>query len=53
MKLFLQTQGVDVYQVVLNEYSAPSNIPTYVVGKKLYQSNSKSMYAILGGLAGS
>ena len=53
MKLFLQTQGVDVWQAVLNDYSAPTTIPTDVVGKKLYESNSKAMYAILGGLAGS
>ena len=53
MKLFLQTQGVDVWQDVLNEYSPPTNIPTDVVGNKLYEINSKSMYAILGGLAAS
>ena len=38
---------------MLNEYSAPTNIPTDVAGKKLYESNSKAMYAILGGLSGS
>ena len=53
MKLFLQTQGVDVWKVVLNEYSAPTAIPIDVVGKKIYESNSKAMYAILGGLVGS
>ena len=53
MKLVLQTQGVDVWQDVLNEYSVPTNIPTDAAGKKLYESNSKAMYAILGGLAGS
>ena len=53
MKLFLQSQGVDVWQAVLNEYKTPSTIPTDVAGKKLYESNSKAMYAILGGLAGS
>jgi hypothetical protein len=53
MKLFLQSQGVDVWQVVLNEYKAPTIVPTDVARKKLYESNSKAMYAILGGLAGS
>jgi hypothetical protein len=53
MKLFLQAQGVYVWQVVLNEYSVPTTIPTDVAGKKLYESNSKAMYAILGGLTGS
>jgi hypothetical protein len=53
MKLFLQTQGVDIWQVVLNEYKVPTTIPIYVIGKRLYESNSKAMYAILGGIAGS
>jgi hypothetical protein len=53
MKLFLQAQGVYVWQVVLNEYSVPTTIPTDVACKKLYESNSKAMYAILGGLTGS
>jgi hypothetical protein len=53
MKLFLQSQGVDVWQVVLNEYKAPSTVPIDAAGKKLYESNSKAMYAILGGLTGS
>ena len=53
MKLFFQTQGVDDWKVVLNEYSALTTIPTDVVGKKLYEINSKAMYAILGGLVGS
>ena len=52
-EIFLQTQGVDVWKAVLNEYSAPTTIPTDVVGKKIYESNSKLMYAILGGLEGS
>ena len=34
---------VDVWQVVLNEYSAPANIPIDVAHKKLYESNSKVM----------
>ncbi len=53
MKLFLQTQGVYVWQVVLNGYNVPTTLPTYVVGKKLYERNSNSMYVILGDLAGS
>ena len=46
-------QGVDVCQVVPNEYSSPTNILIDDACKKLYESNSKAMYAILGGLAGS
>jgi hypothetical protein len=53
MKFFLHSQGVDVFQFVLNEYNTPTTIPTDATGKKLYESNSKSMYAILGGLVGS
>jgi hypothetical protein len=53
MKLFLQTQGVDIWQAVLNEYKVPTTIPIDATGKRLYESNSKPMYAILGGLAGS
>ena len=53
MKLFLQTQGVDVWQAVLNEYTVPAIIPIDAASKKLYEINSKAMYAILGGLAGS
>jgi hypothetical protein len=51
MKLFLQSQGVDVWQVVLNEYKTPAIVPTDAAGKRFYENNS--MYAILGGLAGS
>jgi hypothetical protein len=53
MKLFLQSQRVDVWQAMLNEYKAPEIVPTDAAGKKLYESNSKAMYAILGGLASS
>ena len=52
MKLFLQTQGVDVWQDVLNEYSPPTNIPTDVADKKIYEISSQSIYATLGGLVG-
>ena len=53
MKLFLQTQGIDVWQTVLNGYNAPTTIPIDTAGKRLYESNFKAMYAILGGLTGS
>jgi hypothetical protein len=53
MKLFLQTQGVDIWQAVLSEYKVPTTILIDAIGKRLYESNSKAMYAILGGLAGS
>jgi hypothetical protein len=53
MKLFLQSQGVDVWQAMLNEYKTPTTVPTDATGKKFYESNSKAMYAILGGFVGS
>ena len=51
MKLFLESQGVDVWNSILNEYKTPASIPTYVASKKIYECNSKAMYVILGGLA--
>ena len=51
MKLFLQSQGVDVWNSDLNEYKTLASIPIDVASKKLYECNSKAMYAILGGLA--
>jgi hypothetical protein len=53
MKVFLQTQGVDIWQDVIKEYKVPTTIPIDCTGKRLYENNSKAMYAILGGLAGS
>jgi hypothetical protein len=53
MKLFLQSQGVHVWKAVLNEYKTPTTVPTDATGKIFYESNSKAMYAILGGLEGS
>jgi hypothetical protein len=37
----------------LNEYKTPTIVPIDVTRKRFYENNSKSMYAILGGLAGS
>ena len=53
MKLFLQSQGVDVWKSCLNTYNALATIPTDPISRKLYESNSKAMYGILGGLAAS
>ena len=52
-KLFLQSQGVDIWQAILNDYIVPASIPSDPVGKRLYENNSKAMYGILGGLAAS
>ena len=53
MKLFLQSQGVDVWQACLNTYNVPATIPIDPISRRLYESNSKAMYGILGGLAAS
>ena len=53
MKMFLQSQGVDVWQACLNTYIVPATIPTDPISRRLYESNSKVMYGILGGLAAS
>ncbi len=53
MKFFLQSQGVDVWQACLCTYTAPATIPIDPINRKLYESNSKAMYGILGGLAAS
>ena len=53
MKLFLQSQGVDVWQACLSTYIAPTIIPIDPINKRLYESNAKAMYGILGGLAAS
>ena len=54
MKLFLQSQGLDVWMAVENGYTIPDTTP--VVGttkRRLMECNAKVVYAIQGGLIGS
>lgn len=54
MKLFLQSQRLDVWMVVENGYTILDTTP--IVGtteRRLMECNAKSMYAIQGGLIGS
>ena len=54
MKLFLQSQGLDVWLAVENGYTIPDT--TLVAGtieRRLMECNEKAMYAIQGGLIGS
>lgn len=50
MIFVLQAQGVDVWKFVLNKLKVPTSTPIDLVGRRLYENNSKAMYAILGGL---
>jgi hypothetical protein len=42
MRTFFQAQGFDVWKVIVNRYKTPSSPPTDVVGKRLYENNSKA-----------
>lgn len=50
MIFVLQAQGVDVWKFVLNKLKVPTSTPIDLVGRRLYENNSKAMYSILGGL---
>ena len=54
MKLFLQSQGLDVWMAVENGYILPDTTP--VVGtteRRLMECNGKAMYVLQGGVIGS
>jgi hypothetical protein len=54
MKLFLQSQGLDVWMVVENGYTRPTITPVEnAIERRLMECNAKAMYALLGGLIGS
>ena len=50
MRVFLQAQGIDVWQAVVNGYNVRATPPIDNIGRKLYEGNSKAMNAILSGL---
>ena len=50
MRVFLQAQGIDVWQAVVNGYNVPATPPIDNTGRNLYEGNSKAMNAILSGL---
>ena len=47
MRVFLQAQGIDVWQVVVNGYNVPASLPISNAGRNIYEGNSKEMNAIL------
>ena len=52
-RAFLQAQKFDVFQVVVNGYTAQDSPTTDNFGKILSEYNSKAMNSILSGLTGS
>jgi hypothetical protein len=53
MKTFLQAQGFDVWQAVVNGYKAPASPPIDKDEKKLCENNLKATNVILSGLVNS
>ena len=50
MRVYLQAQGFDVWQAVVNGYNTPTSPPTDNNGRKLHEQNAKAMNGILSGL---
>ena len=54
MKLFPQSQGLDVWMAVENGYTRPTTTPlTSATERRLMECNAKSLYVIQGGVIGS
>ena len=45
---YLQFLGTDVWEIVEKGYTFPTTIPTYMVGKKDYETNAKDVTILLG-----
>ena len=54
MKLFLQSQGLEIWEIVKNGFTVPEDMKelTYQTERRKLVQNSKAMCAILGGLTG-
>ena len=51
MKVYLQSQGTDIWKMIENTYNMPSTTSTTtVIDKKIFEDNSKAMNALLSGL---
>eukprot|EP00253_Pinus_taeda_P018537 PITA_18537 len=48
---YLQSLGAEVWDIVEGGYTFPSTTPTDTVGKKLYETNAKSVNTLLGSLS--
>jgi hypothetical protein len=53
MKSYMLTLGFDVWQSVVDGYTAPANPPTDTTGNKIFNEKSRVVNAILGGLTNS
>jgi len=48
---YLQSLGIDVWEIVEGGYTFPSAIPTDAAGKKKYETNAKDINTLLGSLS--
>ena len=48
---YLQSLGTNVWEIVEGGYTFPTTIPTYTVGKKKYEANSRVVNTLLGSLS--
>jgi hypothetical protein len=53
MKNFMLALGFDIWQSVVDGYTAPTTPPKDVAGKKICNDNSRAVNGILGGLTNS
>ena len=51
MKTYIQAQGFQVWQSIVDEYTAPAVPPTSDKAVKLGENNSKAINALLNGLS--
>jgi len=50
-KTYLQSLGVDVWEIVEGGYTFPIAIPTYTIGRKKYENNARAINTLLGSLS--
>ena len=48
---YLQSLGMDVWEIVEGGYTFPTAIPTDTAGKKQYETNAKAVNTLLGSLS--
>ena len=48
---YLQSLGIDVWEIVEGGYTFPTAIPTDAVGKKQHETNAKVVNTLLGSLS--
>ena len=53
MSNYLMSLGLEVWHLVLNEYTSPSTLPTYQDERKVYITNAKALNSITSGITDS